>query len=116
MSEVQRQLNITIGHLNPGGGGLPYISHVVCAALKGTAFRRLGLKTGIAGAIFLLLGTAFAQFGLELSMVFEGTTGVYGRIHRFNSKWVRKKEKYASSKWILINLFFVAVLIEVMMT
>ena len=104
MSEVQRQLNITMGHLNPGGGGLPYISHVVCAALKGTTFRRLGLKTGIAGAIFLLLGTAFAQFGLELSMVFEGSTGVYGRIH-FNSKWVRKKEKYASSKWILINLF-----------
>ena len=31
-------------------------------------------------------------------MVFEGTTGdsVYGRIYRFNSKRVRKKEKYAA--------------------
>ena len=87
MSEVQRQLNITMGHLNPPGGGeLPYISHVVCAALKGRAFRRLGLKTGIARAIFLLLGTVFAQFGLELGIVFEATTGGYGRIHRFNSK------------------------------
>ena len=33
-------------------------------------------------------------------MVFEETTGVYERIYRFNSKWVRKKEKYANSKWI----------------
>ena len=42
-------------------------------------------------------------------MVFERTTGVYERIYRFNSKWVRKKEKYANSKWIL--RIFVAVLI-----
>ena len=35
-----------------------------------------GLKTGI----------DFAQFGLESGMVFEGTTGVYKRIYRFNSK------------------------------
>ena len=34
-------------------------------------------------------------------MVFEGTTRVYERIYRFNSIWVRKKEKYANSKWIL---------------
>ena len=26
------------------------------------------------------------HFGLESGMVFEGTTGVYERIHRFNSK------------------------------
>ena len=38
--------------------------------------RSLGLKTGI----------DFAQFGLESGMVFEGTTGVYERIYRFNSK------------------------------
>ena len=38
--------------------------------------RRFGLKTGI----------NFAQFGLESGMVFEGTTGVYERIYRFNSK------------------------------
>ena len=38
--------------------------------------RRFGLKTGI----------DFAHFGLESGMVFEGTTGVYERIYRFNSK------------------------------
>ena len=35
-----------------------------------------GLKTGI----------DFAHFGLESGMVFEGTTGAYERIYRFNSK------------------------------
>ena len=35
-----------------------------------------GLKTGI----------HFAHFGLEPGMDFEGTTGVYERIYRFNSK------------------------------
>ena len=53
-------------------------------------FRRFGLKTG----------KHFAQFGLESGMVFGGTTGVYEGIYRFNSKRVRKKEKYANSKWI----------------
>ena len=38
--------------------------------------RRFGLKTDI----------HFAHFGLESGMVFEGTTGVYERIYRFNSK------------------------------
>ena len=38
--------------------------------------RRFRLKTGI----------YFAYFGLESGMVFEGTTGVYERIYRFNSK------------------------------
>ena len=38
--------------------------------------RCFGLKTGI----------HFANFGLESGMVFEGTTGVYERIYRFNSK------------------------------
>ena len=52
--------------------------------------RRFGLKTGI----------DFAHSGLESGMVFERTTGVYERIDRFNSKSVRKKEKYANSKWI----------------
>ena len=45
--------------------------------------RRFGLKKGI----------DFDHFGLESSMVFEGTTEVYERIYPFNSKWVRKKEK-----------------------
>ena len=38
--------------------------------------RLFGLKSGI----------DFAHFGLESGMVFEGTTGAYGRIYRFNSK------------------------------
>ena len=42
----------------------------------------------------------FDHFCLESGMVFERTTGAYERIYRFNSKWVRKKEKYANSKWI----------------
>ena len=48
--------------------------------------RRFGLKTGV----------HFAPFGLESGMVFEGTTEVHERIYRFNSVWVRKKEKYAN--------------------
>ena len=48
--------------------------------------RRFGLKTGL----------DFAQFGLESGMVFEGTSGVYERIYPFNSKRIRKKEKYAN--------------------
>ena len=52
--------------------------------------RRFGLKTGI----------HFAHFGLESDMVFEGATGAYERIYRFNFKWVRKKDKYSNSKWI----------------
>ena len=51
-------------------------------------FGPFGLKTGI----------HFAQFCLESGVVFEGTMGVYERIYRFNSKWLRKKEKYANSK------------------
>ena len=38
--------------------------------------RRFGLKAGI----------HVAYFGLKAGMVFEGTTGVYEGIHRFNSK------------------------------
>ena len=38
-------------------------------------------------------------------IVFEGTREVYERIYHFSSKLLRKKEKYANSKWILTNLF-----------
>ena len=38
-------------------------------------------------------------------MVFEGTTGAYKRITRFNFKGVSKKEKCANWKWIIRNLF-----------
>ena len=37
-------------------------------------------------------------------MLLKGTMGAYERIYCFNSKRVRKKEKYANSKWILRNL------------
>ena len=58
--------------------------------------RRFGLKTGI----------HFAHFELESGMVFKGTTWVYERIYRFNSKWVRKKEKYANSNEFEELFFF----------
>ena len=41
------------------------------------------------------------HFGMESGTVFEGTTGLHECICRFNSKWVRKKENWANSKWIL---------------
>ena len=37
---------------------------------------------------------------------FTRATGVYGRICRFNSKWIKKKEEHANPKWMLGNLFF----------
>ena len=67
----------------------------VCAAPKGRVLRRFGLKTDM----------DFAHFGLESDMLFNRTTGMYERIYCFNSTWVRKKEKYADSEWILRNLF-----------
>ena len=63
-----------------GGGGegvLPYISQNGMCRPKRVGFLiRFGLKTGI----------DFAHFGLELGMVFEGTTGVYERMYGFNCK------------------------------
>ena len=38
--------------------------------------RGFGLKTGL----------LFAHFGLKSGIVFEGTTGVYKHVYRFNSK------------------------------
>ena len=35
----------------------------------------------------------------------EGNVHMYERIYRFLSRWIRKKEKYANSKWVLRNLF-----------
>ena len=75
----------------PGGGGTPLYKLYRYVPPHWVGFlRRFGLKTGI----------PFAHFGLESGMVLEGTKGVYERIFRFNSNWVRKKEKYAHSKWI----------------
>ena len=60
-----------------GWGGTPLFKLYRCLPPHRVGFlRRFGLKTG----------THFAHFGLESGMVFEGTTGVYERIYRFNSK------------------------------
>ena len=59
------------------GGGTPLYKLYRCVPPRLVGFlRRFGLKTGI----------HFAHFGLESGMVFEGTTRVYERIYRFNSK------------------------------
>ena len=59
----------------PGGTSLYNLYRFVPPQRVGF-LRRVGLKTGI----------HFPHFGLESSMVFEGTTGVFERIYRFNSK------------------------------
>ena len=59
-----------------GGGVLPYISHIGYLPHRVGFLPRFCLKTGI----------HFAHFGLDASMVFEGTTEVYERIYGFNSK------------------------------
>ena len=41
---------------------------------------------GFLGLFGLKTGIHFARFGLESGIVFEGTTGVYERIYRFNYK------------------------------
>lgn len=62
-------------------GVLSYICHRGYLPPQRVQFlRRFGLKTGI----------GFAHFGLELSIVFEGTAGAYGHIDPFNFKWLRK--------------------------
>ena len=49
-------------------------------------------------------------FDLESGMVFERPTGLYGRIYRFNSERVRKKNKHANSKWISVKKSFLLLL------
>ena len=69
---------------NSSGGVLPYINHIgMCRPYRVGFLRRFGLKTGI----------DFADFGLESGMVSEGATGVYERIYRCNSKWVREERE-----------------------
>ena len=46
------------------------------------------------------------RFGLKSGIIFERITAVYERIYRFNSKWERKKEKYANSKRNSRNIFW----------
>ena len=59
-------------------GVLPYINYTgMCPPPHRVGFlRRFGLETGM----------QFVHLGLESGMVFEGTTEVYERIYRFNSR------------------------------
>ena len=60
-----------------GGGGTPlYKLYSYVPPHRVGFWRRFGLKRGIDSA----------HFGPESCMVFEGTTGVYERIFRSNSK------------------------------
>ena len=43
-------------------------------------------KVWVLGLFGLKTGIDFANFGLESGMVFDGTTGVYERSYRSNSK------------------------------
>ena len=54
----------------------------VCADPKGMVFGPFWSENGY---------IHFAHFGLELGMVFKGTTGAYERIYHFISKSIRKK-------------------------
>ena len=91
-------ISIVFSDSSPGGGGTPSYKLYRYVPLHLVGFLgRFGLKTGL----------DFAHFGLESGMVFGWTTRVYERIYRFNSKWVRKKEKYANSKCIWWIFLFV---------
>ena len=43
-------------------------------------------RVGFLHGFGLKMGMDFAHSGLESGMVFEGTTGLYERLYRFNSK------------------------------
>ena len=61
-----------------GGGVFPFIGHIgMCRPHRIGFLHCFDLKR---------VYTVLAHFGLELGMVFEGTTGEYERIYRFNSK------------------------------
>ena len=70
----------------PGGDTPLYKPYRYLPPPKGRVFAPFSLKTGI----------DCAHFSLESGMVFEETTEVYERIYCFNSKWIKKKEKYAN--------------------
>ena len=73
--------NLSAGWIPPGGGTLPYKPYRYVSPKRVGFFVLFGLKTGI----------HFAHFGLESGMVFEGTTGEYECIYRFNSKGIKTK-------------------------
>ena len=59
-----------------GGGTTLYKPYRYVPPHRVGSSHRFGLKTGI----------HFAHFGVESGVLFKGTTGVYERIYRFNSK------------------------------
>ena len=60
-----------------GGGGTPY--YMLCRYVEP---HRVGFCPGFG----LKTGQHFAYFDLESSMIFQGTTRLYERLYRFNSK------------------------------
>ena len=87
------RLAVTLGG---GGGVLPYISlEGMCRFSKGRVFAPFWSENGY----------RLSSFWSGIWYGFQGSYGTVRTIYCFNSKWVRKKKKYANSKWILRNLF-----------
>ena len=79
-------LSLSVKASKPGEWELPYISYIFIGMCppppaSGRVFAPFDLKTG----------TDFAYFCLGSGMVFEGATGVYERIYRFNSKCEKRR-------------------------
>ena len=75
-----------------GGGGyflILYISHICMAAPSGRVFTPFWCENV----------NTLCSFWSGIGLSFRGNygiAGVYEHFYRFNSKWVRKKEKYAN--------------------
>ena len=78
-----------------------------CVETPGSVFRLDGfaLVTQPLFSLHILFSKLYF-FSMTISGIlgygFRGNYGVYERVYSFNPKWVRKKEKYANLKWILI--------------
>ena len=71
---------------------LEAVNHKKTLSLQGEIFRYVPpQRVGFCAPFWSENGVDFAHFGLESG--FWGNTGVYERIFRFNSKWVRKRNK-----------------------
>ena len=92
--------------VGPGGGVLPYISHMGMCGHRAGFLRRFGLK----------IGMHFADFGLESGWVFEGTTRVYEHFYPWFQFQMSKKERKICEFEIDLNNFCVCALIQVMIT
>ena len=108
-------INGTVCALFRTPGGTPLYMPWVCAdpsgrvlACKIIRFSSPPTAKSEEKRMFTQTSRFLPRFGLKTGMGFEGTAECL-RIYSFNSKWERKKEKYANSKWI----FFVCSLIIV---